>query len=91
LRVGESATIKAEVEYSLSVESGTITMVIQSSDGGTISNETEVVTKGTGKVVLSSTFVVPDTKAIQVFTPLSSQGQVSTTTVDYRAYKVDPK
>ncbi len=91
LRVGDSATIRAEVEYTLSVESGTITLVIQSSDNRTIANETEVVTKGTGKVVLSSTLVVPDTKVVQVFTPLSAQGQVSTTTVDQRAYKVEPK
>ena len=91
LRVGESVTVRAEVEYALPAESGTITLVIQSSDNRTISNETEVVAKGSGKIVLSSTFVVPDTKAIQVFTPLSAQGQVSTTTVDQRAYKVEPK
>jgi hypothetical protein len=91
LRVGDKVALRVEVDYALSVDSGTVTLVVQSSDNTPISSETEVVTKGSGKVVLNSTFVVPDTRAVQVFTPLSAQGQASTSTIDSRAYKVEPR
>lgn len=91
IRVGERVSLQVEVEYSLSVDSGVINLVVQASDNTGIAGETEVVTKGIGKLTLKAEFVVPDTRAVNVFTPLLAQGQPGTSTVDARTYKVVAK
>jgi len=91
LRVADRVTFRVEVEYNLtSAPSGTITLVIQQGESGRVplANETQVVQKGSGKLVLTKDIEVPETNAVQVFTPLSAQGGSSTRTVDTRAYKV---
>ena len=91
LRVGEKVGFKVEVEYNLgSAASGSITLVIQQGESGRmpLANETEVAQKGKGKLVFRKEIEVPDTSAIQVFTPLSVQGGTSTSVVDMRIYKV---
>ncbi len=92
LRVGEKVTFKVEVEYNLvSTGIGRITMVAQRAEAGLppIANELEVVLKGAGKLVLSKEVEVPDTKTIQIFTPLTPEGAKSTRVVDSRYYKVE--
>ena len=91
IRVGERRSLQVEVEYSLSVDSGVINLVVQASDNKGIAGETDVVTNGTGKLTLKAEFVVPDTRAVNVFTPLLAQGQPGTSTVDARTYKVVAK
>ena len=91
LRVGERVTLMVDISYSLAVDSGTVTLVIQAADNSGIVQNMEVLSKGEGKTSLKAEFTVPDTKAVQIFTPLSAQGQTSSSTVDYRAYKVIPK
>src|SRR5688572_487692 len=91
LRVGEPLTVQVEVEYNLtSAQSGTVTLVIQQGESGrqSLANEIEVVMKGRAKIVLSKQLQVPETKALQVFTPLNVQGGSSTRVVDNRVYKV---
>ena len=90
LYVGERQTIVVEVEYVMSQDSGTITLVIQKGESGgrPLGSSTEVVSKGKGKIKLEAVIQIPDTKAIQVFTPLSYQDGAGTYIVDYRAYKV---
>jgi hypothetical protein len=91
LRVGEKVSFRVEVEYSLaSAPSGAITLVIQQGESGRrpLANETEVVEKGKAKLVLRKEIEVPETSAIQVFTPLTVQGGTSTGIVDTRIYKV---
>ena len=90
LYVGEKQTIVVEVEYVMSQDSGTITLVIQKGESGgrPLGSSTEVVLKGKGKIKLEAVIQVPDTKAIQVFTPLSYQDGAGTSIVDYRAYRV---
>ena len=91
LRVGEKVAFRVEVEYNLtSATTGSVTLVIQQGESGRspLANETEVVQKGRARTVLSKDIVVPDTKALQVFTPLSVQGSTSTTIVDRRLYRV---
>jgi hypothetical protein len=90
VRVGDRLSVVVEAEYSLTVDSGVVRLVIQGSDIFPIAQDTQVVTRGAGKVTLKAEAVVPDTKAIQVFTPLSARGQGTTTTVDHRVYKVLP-
>jgi len=90
LYVGERVRIMVEVEYVLSQESGTITLVLQTGESGgpSLGNSTDVVFKGKGTIKLEREIQIPDTKAIQVFTPLTPQGVVDTSIVDYRAFKV---
>jgi hypothetical protein len=88
LRAGEKVKLKVDINYALSEESGTLALVVQAADNSAIAQNFEVVTKGSGKVALEAEFIVPNTKAIQIFTPLSGQGQNSTSTVDTRAFKV---
>ncbi len=91
LRVGERVTFKVEVEYNLtSAASGSITLVIQQGESGRVplANETQVVQQGSARLTLSKDIEVPDTSAIQVFTPLTVQGGTSTRVVDTRAYQV---
>ena len=90
LYVGDKKKIMVEVEYVMSQDSGTITLVIQKGESGglPLGSSTEVVLRGKGRIKLEAEIQVPDTKAIQVFTPLSHQGGASTSIVDYRAFKV---
>ncbi|HEY6241502.1 MAG TPA: hypothetical protein VIW78_11770, partial [Burkholderiales bacterium] len=93
LYVGEKARIMVEVEYVMSQESGTITLVLQTGESGGpfLGNSTDVVFKGKGTVKLEREITIPDTKAIQVFTPLTPQGVTDTSIVDYRAFKVEKR
>jgi hypothetical protein len=91
LNVGDRVDLEVATEYTLNAESGVITLVVQSGDNSSIANQSEVVTRGSGSVTLKSSFTVPETNAIMVFTPLSAQGQAATSTVDTRAYKVGKK
>ena len=91
LRVGERVTLMVDISYSLTVDSGTVALVIQAADNSGIAQNMEVLSKGDGKTSLKAEFTVPDTKAVQIFTPLGAQGQASSSTVDYRAYKVIPR
>ena len=90
LKVGSSVKIKYKVQYNLaSADSGSLTLVVQSASNETLGNEFYVVHKGGGTEVLEAEIVVPETRAVQVFTPLSPQGTSSTTVVESRLYKVE--
>ena len=91
LHAGEKIKMAVQVNYTLSEDSGTLALVVQGADNSSISSNFEVVTKGNGSLTLESEFVVPSTKAVMIFTPLSGQGQSSTSTVDTRAFKVVAK
>lgn len=88
LKVGDKVKIHVEVDYRLAADSGTLSLVVQSADNRSLGHDMEVVRNGAGKASLAVELVVPQTKAIQIFTPLQAQGQSATATVDFRAYKV---
>ena len=91
LRAGETVMFHVEVEYNLaSANSGSVTLVVQRAESGhpPLANELEVVMKGRARIVLSKEIRIPETKALQVFTPLNVQGGTSTRVVDSRLYKV---
>jgi hypothetical protein len=91
LKVGAAASFSVEVEYNLVTSaSGTLTLVIQQGESGRepLANETVVVQKGKGTITLRKEISVPDTAAVQVFVPLTAQGESSTSVVDSRAYGV---
>jgi hypothetical protein len=88
LKVGEKVKLQVEVNYRLSSDRGTVSLVVQAANNANLGQNMEVIQRGNGKAILSAEFVVPDSSAVQIFTPLQAQGQTSTSTVDYRAYKV---
>jgi hypothetical protein len=90
-REGETVTLEVKIKYALNAESGTIALVVQTANNSAVAQEIEAVTRGSGDLALKTQFVVPQTKTIMVYTPLSAQGQGATTTVDDRAYKVVAK
>jgi hypothetical protein len=87
LKVGAKVKLQAEVAYRLLADAGAVTLVVQSSDKG-VAQASQAIKRGEGKATLAVEFVVPDTKALQVYTPLQALGQKTTATVDARTYKV---
>jgi len=81
LKVGEKVNLRVQLDYALtSADTGAVMLVVQSADN-----------RNLGKATLAVDFVVPQTSAVKVFTPLSEQGQSSTATVALRTYKVMEK
>lgn len=89
LEVGAKVKVQVEVAYRLLADAGAVTLVVQSSDKG-LAQASQAIRQGEGKATLSVEFVVPETKAIQLYTPLQALGQKTTATLDARTYKVVP-
>jgi hypothetical protein len=89
LKAGAKVKLQAEVAYRLLADAGAVTLIVQSNDKG-LAQASQAIKQGEGKATLSVEFVVPDTKALQVYAPLQAWGQKTTATVDYRTYKVVP-
>ena len=90
LKVGSNVKFKFEVEYNLATtDSGRLALVVQGASNERISNEFYVVQKGRGIEILEADIVVPETRAVHVFTPLTPKGSSSTTVVELRRYKVE--
>lgn len=90
LKAGSAVKIRYEVQYNLaSSDTGSLTLVVQGASNETLGNEFYVVHKGSGTEILEAEIVVPESRAVQVFTPLSPQGSSSTTIVESRLYKVE--
>lgn len=87
LKIGAKAKVQVEVAYRLLAEAGAVTLVVQSNEKG-LAQASQAIKQGEGKATLAVEFVVPETKAIQVYTPLQALGQKTTATVDARTYKV---
>jgi hypothetical protein len=90
LRSGEQVKLKVDVNYVLTAESGTLTLVVLASDNSEVAHDFKVITKGSGKSRLEAEFTVPGTTDIRVFAPLVVLGENSTSAADGRAYKVVP-
>lgn len=88
LKAGDKVKVQVEVSYALTSDRGTVSLVVQGANNASLAHSRQVIQKGSGKAMLSAEFVVPDSSAVQIFTPLSAQGQTSTSTVAHRAYKV---
>ena len=91
LRFGEKVKLNVKAAYTLTSESGTLALVVQDSNNTPLAQTINVVLKGSGTEEFAVEFTVPETKAVQVFVPLSAQDQGSTATVSSRAYKVTSK
>jgi len=93
LYVGEEVKVMVNIEYEMVDPSGSITLVIQRGESGhpPLASAARKITQGSGQIEISTSFTVPDTKSIQVFTPLSAEGAVQTRVVDVRTYQVKHK
>jgi hypothetical protein len=87
LKVGAKVKVQVEVAYRLLAEAGAVTLVVQSNDKG-LAQASQAIKQGEGKATLAVEFMVPETKAIQIYTPLQAWGQKATATLDTRTYKV---
>jgi hypothetical protein len=88
LTVGDEVKLQVSAAYALTAESGTLGLIVQDAKTTPIAQVENVVLKGGGTEKLEVSFRVPDTSAVHIFTPLSAQGQVATTTVATRSYRV---
>lgn len=89
LKVGDKVNLQVQLDYALTkADTGAVMVVVQTADNQNLVQKAQAVRKGVGKATLAAEFVVPQTSAVKVFTPLSEQGQTSTTTVALRTYKV---
>jgi hypothetical protein len=93
LKVGSEIHFKVKLEYNVSDDSAVANLIFQKGeDSGNfdsvIGNTMQVINKGKGTVTLEKKITIPDTKVLQVFTPLMIPGQTQTTTVDMKVYKV---
>ena len=92
LKVGDKVSLQVQLDYALTkADTGAVMVVVQTADNQNLVQKAQAVRKGVGKATLVVDFVVPQTSAVKVFTPLSEQGQTSTTTVALRTYKVVEK
>lgn len=91
LYVGDRVKLWVDVAYTLTTDSGTVDLVVQAADNSGLAHDMEVIRKGSGQTHFETEFVVPNTKAIQLFVPLSAKSQSTTSTVDMWAFKVVSK
>ena len=87
LKVGAKVKLQAEIAYRLLADAGVLTLVVQLNDKG-LAQASQAIQRGEGKATLAVEFVVPEAKAIQIYTPLQALGQKTTATVDARTYKI---
>lgn len=88
LVVGSKVKLRITVAYWLAADSGSVSLVVQSADTSSVAQDERVVKKGGGELIFENEFVVPDTKTLRVFVPLSGGDQTATSTLDTRAYTV---
>ena len=88
LRVGSTVKMKVNVAYSLSVDTGSVGLVVQTADTKSITQDERMIKKGGGELVFESEFVVPDTSSVRIFVPLNGDTQTTTSTLDTRSYVV---
>ncbi|PIU20695.1 MAG: hypothetical protein COT18_00920 [Elusimicrobia bacterium CG08_land_8_20_14_0_20_59_10] len=97
LHVGQKVDMEVVVEYTLKSEKGKTTLVVQSKDGKSAAPEVTVETqttllKGSGKVTLRRSFVVPETSELHVYVPLYAGASATKTGIlDARLYNIAPK
>ena len=90
LTVGQKIKLRVEVEYELNTgSSGNVTLVVQDASNKTVANELYAAQKGKHKETLEAEVTVPETRALVLFTPLTPQGNSSTTVVESVSYKVE--
>ncbi len=94
IRAGQKVKFEVEIAYVVNADSATVGLIIQrgdSADNPVLSFTTDIALKGSGRLKMSAEALIPDTRVVHVFTPLSHQGDTRTSVVDMRSYKVAPR
>ena len=75
LKVGDKVNLQVQLDYALTkADTGAVMVVVQTADNQNLVQRRRR-SKGVGKATLAVDFVVPQTSAVKVFTPLSEQGR----------------
>jgi hypothetical protein len=90
LHVGQTVEVSIDVTYQLNAQTGTVGIITQASDTTPISQDMTVINKGQGTQKLTTRFVVPKTKAIEVLSTVFHEGEQQSSVVDSRYMKVEP-
>ena len=90
LYVGQEYEFEIVVEYTFSARVGELGLVIQRSESEyqPISYSSQRILKNKGQLTLKAKITVPETKAIKVFIPLTTNGDNSTSVVSVKNYNV---
>jgi len=90
LYVGKDYDIEVKVEYSFKANEGQVGLVIQRGESGhsSVAYSTQPILNKKGTLTLKANITVPKTNAIQIFTPLTAQGDTFTSVVSTRSYRV---
>ena len=93
LEAGSEVHFEVQLEYYVNEDSATASLIIQKGEhsGGSnvlIENVKDFLAPGKGTLTLETTVKVPDTKLVEIFTPLTISGQTQTSILDMRSYKV---
>lgn len=87
-KVGEKVDIRVTGEYLLKEDNGSVDLIIQKADNGRVGIVVEPIKKGSGKITLKKSFIVPETGAIRVFMSVWPKGKAKTSIVDSRTFEV---
>lgn len=95
LKVGQKVDLKIEAEYTLNRSEGRVGLSVQpASDVPSIlaDDKPVAIKEGTGKVELTASFTVPDSREVHVMVPLyAGTGNMKTGIIDTRVYNVIQK
>lgn len=95
LYVGDTVNFEVKADYKITKAPATLGLVIQKGEmtaedimNVVIASSTEVLNDMEGSVTLKQSIVVPDTRAVQIFTPIIISGQDMTSIADMKTYQV---
>ncbi len=88
LEAGDKLDISVTVKYKLRKDNGSVSLVIQKDDVGFVAGVIEPVKKGSGKITLKQSIIVPKTSVLSVYVPLAIEGKRKTDEVDSRVFQV---
>jgi len=94
LVVGHTVDLELEVSYQVAEPNAVVTLVLQKGEmlgshvSAVIVSKAKVLDNTAGHLTMKQSFVVPETGAVMLITPLMSSGGGSTSVSDSRAYRV---
>lgn len=90
LKPDEEVQFEVEVEYTLAVESGFVSLYVQRGDyaGPPLGQTSVAVTRGSGKVKLSTVARVSGRSSLMLFTPINHNADGGSSLADARTYRV---
>jgi hypothetical protein len=91
LHPGDKIAFELDIAYTLSTTEGTLGVVVQDAQDKPLAQRFDAVVGHSGRARMTLALQVPETEALRVFAPIAAQGQVGTTVVDMREYRVSAR